>query len=763
MSAEAAAVQSPAARCCLHTQGNESIMPLPRAGLASLVVCCLQIATIAMPSIAGEPTLPRPPVTPVRVEHTKLGALTAVDPYRWMEDPNSGEFVAWAKDQAAYTRAVLDKNTQNLDLAKRIHEIAVTQDAVANAKRRGDELFYLKRLADADTFSLMMRVRDGAERMLFDPRASSDGSKRSIDYYEPSPDGRYVAFGVSANGSEESVLQVLDARLGKLLPERIARAHNGSPAWRPDGTAFFYTRRPPVPPDAPTSIRNQRARSYLHVVGNDPARDAAVFGFEVSPAITMAISDSPSVYVAAGSSFALAIDRRGAMSDLIIYWAPSNSVFDNHAPWKKLADVEDGVEDYCLHGDDLYLLLHRDAARHKVVRVSLDTPDLSKATVVVPNGTAVNSELAVASDALYVRILDAGIGRILRVPFDGSPPTRLTLPVEGAIRQLDADPSRPGVTFELSSWTQPRAIYAYDPVKGHCADLALTPPPRDQAIALESHEVMVRSADGTEIPLSIVHRRGLDSSRPHRTLLKAYGSYGFPLAPRFDPRDRVWFERDGIFATAHVRGGGEYGEEWHVAGMKQRKQRSIDDYLACARYLIAEKMTSPSLLAAEGGSAGAIVIGSAITQKPELFGAAFVYVGIFDPLRFESGSAIGAMNAREFGSAANPDELPSLYAMSAYYQVRDHVPYPATLFTGGAHDARVPLWQPAKMAARLQAATSSNKPVLLRIDYEGGHGYSSESEYESELADEYAFLLWQLRDVRAAEVAKESPSPSEKK
>ena len=716
--------------------------------LPIVAACCLIIATGSLSLAAGK-KLPIQPRAEIRIEKATLASMTLIDPYRWMEDRDSPEFAAWVKGQDEYTRALLDAYTERAQISKRILELSGERDESRQIRRRRDMIFYCGRPAKANTYKLFVRGgREGATRILFDPSASTEESGLSIDYYEPSPDGRYAALGIAANGSEDPLLRVIEVSTGRLLTERIARTRSAMPQWRPDGESFFYMRRPSLAPDAPAAARGQRARSYLHVVGTDASRDAAVFGYDVSPQILVGISDSTWVRSYPGSPYALAIARRGAKTDRTIYFAPLKSVVDSRTPWKKLTDVEDGVDDYAVHGHDIYLLTHKDAPRSKVIRTSLDAPDLAHAEVVVPPGNAVAQELAVASDALYVRMLDGGVGRIVRVPFDGSPASPLTLPFAGAVKQFDAAPSLPGISFQLESWTRPRMTYAYDPATGRFSQLVVTELSGNQTVPLESKDVTVASADGALIPLSIVYRRGLDLSVPHPTMLTAYGSYGEPLDPYFDPRQQAWFERDGIYAVAHVRGGGEYGEEWHVAGMKQNKQNTIDDYLACARYLIKQKLSSAALLAAEGASAGGITIGSAITQHPELFGAAVIYVGIIDPLRFES-TALGAVNAREFGSAANPAELPALYAMSAYYHVIDGMSYPAVLLTGGAHDARVPLWQPAKMAARLQAATRSGKPVLLRIDHEGGHGYSNELDYDSELGDAYAFLLWHLGRARA--------------
>jgi len=713
---------------------------LPVLGLTA---CCA--AQTAVPTSRQE--VPPQPRAAVRSETTELHATTLIDPYRWMEDVESSEFQAWAKGQNAHTRATLDRLDLRRDLLERIRALAAGRDEVKNLKIRASRQFYLKRPAAADTFKLYVRDgRSGPERVLIDPRATTPDGSASIDLYEPSPDGRRVAFNVSMNGSEDAVLRVLDVDTGKLLPDTIDRARHAEPRWRADGDSLFYRRYSKISPGAATAAKYQGSRDYFHVLGSDPDHDVAVFGYDVSPRVPLAAADSPYVFLWPGCPYVFALVQHGTSNDLTLYVAPLVSVDGARTPWKKLAGVEDQVLDMAVHGDDVFLLTHRDAARSKVIRTSLQAPDLARADTVIAPSEVVVSELAAASDALYVRTLDSGIGRIVRLAYDGAAPRSLKLPFDGTIADLVADQATPGFALQLQSWTRPKIYYSYDPSQDRFADLGLLPRATQPGPELASLETQVKSKDGTLVPLSIVYQRGLDRKHPHPTLLSGYGSYGVSIHPSFDPRRLAWLENGGIYAVAHIRGGGEYGEEWHLAGMKHNKQNTIDDFIACARFLIDEGYTSAGRLAAEGTSAGGLTAGGAITQHPELFAAALVKVGIVDAVRFET-APLGPQNAREFGSTAVPDEVKPLYDMSPYYHVVDGTCYPAVLLTGAAHDARVPVWQPAKMAARLQAATASGKPILLRLDSGAGHGYgfgTTNSQLNEELADCYAFLFWQL-------------------
>jgi prolyl oligopeptidase len=297
----------------------------------------------------------------------------------------------------------------------------------------------------------------------------------------------------------------------------------------------------------------------------------------------------------------------------------------------------------------------------------------------------------------------------------------------------------------MSSWTKAYRVYSYDSKTKQLTDTKLRPPgPYDNPTGIESEEVKARATDGTLIPLSIIHQRGLKLDGSHPTLLIGYGAYGITLDPGFNVDALAWLERGGVMAIAHVRGGGEYGEDWHKAGMKLTKPNTWRDFIACAEYLIEKKYTSPTRLAGQGTSAGGITIGRAITERPDLFTAAISEVGVSNTLRAEFGPG-GPPNIPEFGTVKEPEGFKALYEMDAYQHVKDGTRNPAVLVTTGMNDPRVEPWEPAKMAARLQAATTSSKPVLLRVEYEAGHGIgSTKAQFQELLTDEYAFLFWQL-------------------
>jgi prolyl oligopeptidase len=588
------------------------------------------------------------------------------------------------------------------------------------------------------------------EKLIADPVKITPAGSPSfvINYYMPSFDGSRIAYGASPGGSEDAVIHVVDVATGRESAETIDRGWFGSPSWLPDNRSFFHNRMQKMQPGMPGTERELKSKVYLHVLGTDPEKDPVVLGYDVSPRVKMVPTDIPFIVTGPGSPYAFGVIAHGVQNELTVYVAPLASIHSADIPWRKIVDVDDEVTDFASRGEDIYLTTHKGALRFKIIRTSIANPDLAHAQVVVPETEAVIRSQAVASDAHYVFLLDGGIGKVLRIPYSGAGSTKpqpVALPLAGQVWVDASDPRVPGILLGITSWTKASADYAYDPGTNSVTDTHLQPTgPFDNPQDIVSEEVKAPSYDGTMIPLSIVHRRDLKLDGSNPTLLEGYGAYGITLDPYFDPKLLAWLERGGVYAVAHVRGGGEYGEGWHLAGKLLTKHNTWRDLIAAGEYLVKNKYTSPAHLAGEGGSAGGITIGRAITDRPDLFGAALDDVGMSDALRVET-SPNGPPNTPEFGSTKTAEGYQALYEMSAYHHVKPGTPYPAVLVVTGINDPRVAPWEPAKMAAALQAATSSGKPVLLRVDYEAGHGMgSTKTQTEQLLADQWSFLLWQF-------------------
>ena len=700
-------------------------------------------------ALAQSPPGPyRLPPTPAHDVIDAYFGTKVVDPYRYLENLDDPKVATWMKAQNKYARASLDRIPGRAALLARIRALNRAGTNVSGLQIAGGSYLYFTTKPGESVPRLYLRHGlDGPERLLVDPeRQATSGTHYSIDWFKVSPGGKYLAYGISPGGSEHSVLRVVETATGRDLGIGITRADFDFEGffWHPDGESFFYNRLQEPKPGQPSSAYFANNRVYLHVIGRRATEDLPILGSGLTRGVAIAEHDEPWVVTGPGSSYALAVITHGVQPALTVYVAPLSAVVGSGTMWRKVADTADAIDSVALQGQQLYLLTHLNAPRRKVVRTTLSQPDLPHAEVVAPQSSAVIQAMRVAGDGLYLQEFEGGFGRLERLPFDGAGAGQVHLPFPGTIQTVTTDPAASGAVVRLTSWTRSPAYFAYDPATEAVTDTRLLAPSSVDFSGVESEEVRATSSDGTQVPLSILHRRGLARDGSNPALLVGYGAYGYRLDPTFVASRLAWLERGGILAVAHVRGGGEYGEEWHEAGQGAKKQNTISDFIGCARYLIARHYTSAARLAGQGRSAGGITIGGAITREPALFSAALIGVGELDPLRTEF-AANGPENAAEFGSSATEAGFRGLLAISPYQQVRNHVRYPAVLLDTGINDPRVPPWTSAKMAARLQTASSSGRPILLRIDYEAGHGFgSTTSQSEELLADQYAFLSWQL-------------------
>lgn len=670
-----------------------------------------------------------------------------VDPYRWMEDAKSSETANWMRAQADCSRAYLDRLPVRAELLKRFDELSDTGVRVSGVQRAGAFYFYYRRAPGENDNRLYVREGfKGAERLLIDPdKLSSAGKRYSIDSYSPSFDGKYVNYIVSLGGSENGELRLLETATGRDLGENIDRCRFGAGAWLPDNHSFLYNRLQKLAEGAPPTDLYQKSRVYLHSLGSNPEGDRAVFGFGVNPNIPMESTPIPFAGVSVGSKYVFAIVNSGVSPNSEYYVTTLDQLAETPIPWRRIATLDDDIAGTDIHGDDLYLTTYKNTPRFKVVHVNLSQPDLTKADTVFPASEAVVTNIGAAKDALYVQTLDGGVGKLWRVEYKGGAPQPLKMPYQGTAFIGSTDQLTEGLLYGLTSWTRSEAYFALNPKTQASTDTSLVPPIPIDMSSIETVSVRVKSHDGAMVPLVILYKRGLKRDGTNPTLLDGYGAYGIVnTEPFFASNFLPWLERGGIIGLAGVRGGGEYGEEWHLAGKEKTKPNTWKDFIACAEYLISEKYTSPAHLSGLGGSAGGILIGNSITERPDLFGAAIDQVGDNNALRFEV-TPNGVPNIPEFGSVKTEEGFKALLAMDAYHKVKDGVKYPAVLLTTGINDPRVEPWMSAKMAARLQAASASGKPILLRVDYDAGHGFGSTKKQRNEQnADIYSFLLQQL-------------------
>jgi prolyl oligopeptidase len=697
----------------------------------------------------------KPPAAPVKTVTENYFGTKIADDYRYMEEFKDPAVQAWVKAQADYTDKILKEIPGRESLLKRIEELdAGAPFTLYGITRRANrDLFYFKQGASENVAKIY--IRDGAtstERLLIDPETFPKQNPQdhfTLSFYRVSPDGALLLYGSAASGSELTTLKVFDLKANRDLPDAIDRleAEYALPTWLPDSKSFTYSRRRKLAADAPETEGYKFTQAFSHTLGKDSEKDPYLFGNGAVGSPAMGEMDFPAVVVPMGSDWVVGQIKHGDETDITLYAAPLGQLGSQEIEWSKVCDRTNLVTDFAVHQGDIFLLTAQDAPRFKIVRTSLSEPEIASAAVVVPASKFVIDDLAVAQDALYVGRLEGVPHKLLRVPFAANAkPEPIALPANEPSGNFEAvTPNLPGVFVRTRSWTHEGQLFYFNAATKKFTDTDLLPVGKfDSPKDLVSTEVMVTSHDGVEVPLSIIHRKDLKLDGMNPTMISGYGGYGHTQSMGYDPVNLGWFEQGGVIAIAHVRGGGTFGKEWHHAGRKSTKPNTWKDFIACAEYLVKAGYTQPSKLAGKGGSAGGILIGRSITERPDLFGAAQIAVGCTDMLRFET-TMNGPPNIPEFGTVTKEDSFRELLAMSTLHQIKDGTKYPAVILTHGINDPRVEPWQSAKTTARLQAASASGKPVLFRVDYHSGHGIgSTKKQRQEEKADVWSFFLWQF-------------------
>lgn len=685
-----------------------------------------------------------PPTARTETVRDTYFGVTIADPYRWMET-ETAEFDSWLDGQDAYARDVLEALPGRAEILARLRSLRADQ----GVRRLGVTLAggYVFALREDPGKAVPVLVASGtgaAERVLLDPNTMRDpdgAAHHAVDWYVPSPDGRYVACGISMGGSERSVLRVVEVPTGDLLPDAIDGAWLRFVSWLDDGESLLYHRF--------RGTDRRDSRSLRHRLGTDPATDLVLLARGLNERLPLSPVDRPLLYRPPGSAWTVAIVSHSGLSgsvtsdlgDCTLYVAPTECLDEPaDCPWRLVAAREDGVTAFALGPDTVYLVSHRDAPRRRVLAVPAAG---GPSRVAVPEGERVVTAVDVVHGHLFVREHDGGVARLRRAPLDGTrtapgggEPVEVPLPIDGAITEWTELPDPPGLRIVLDSWTSPMRTYRYHIGTGEFSAGGSRAGHED----VVAYRVFAPARDGTPIPISLVHRRDLAYDGGNPVWLAGYGAYGITLVPGYEPHRAVWLEHGGIWAVAHLRGGGEYGRAWHEAGRLSTKENTVTDFIDCAEHLVARGYTRPGLLVGVGGSAGGIPTGGALVRRPDLWGAMVISVPVVNSLRFEF-SENGPINMGDLGSLRTEDGFRSLLMSDAYHRVHDGTAYPPVLLTAGRNDSRVPAWQPGKFAARLQAAAPDGL-TLLRVDSDAGHGFGSTADQRDiEFADQFAFAL----------------------
>ncbi len=687
---------------------------------------------------AGAGRFPPAPVARVEVVKDTYFGETLSDPYRWMENDKDPEWLPFLRGQNAHTRAVLDVIPGRDRLLKRIQDLSGDTATTRIARRCGARLFYEQRPVGADNFKLFVR-QSGVDRVLIDPtQLSVAGGHMSLDWWEPSPDGAHVVYGLSKDGSEDSVLHVLRVDDGRDLPEHIANTEAANPQWLDDGSGFFYNQLTGAV-DTPERYLDSQAR--FHRLGSDPAADPVLMKRGLDANVRYERIQLPAIRTFFGSEYAL-LTLSDVRKEFRVLVAKVADAAANRAHWVAVASFEDEITDVTIDGGMLWLLANRGHPRGRILRTAVSSADVAGASEVVPEGKVVIEGLERAKDGLYLDMMDGGISGLRRLDYGGTV-HEIELPFDGTLRALACEPREEGALFSFTGWLTPGDIWSVD-AAGKVAATGITPKPSIDVSAYEAKRSFATARDGTKIPYTLLYRRGLKRDGRTPAWISAYGSYGLSAyTPAFAGRTLALIDAGFVVGYANVRGGGEYGRQWHKAGQLTNKPNTWRDLIDVCEELCRDKYTARSRLAIGGRSAGGITVGRALTERPELFAAVVDGVGWSNPLRYVA-EQNGYGEEPEWGAISDEAGYRALKSIDSYQHVRDGVAYPAVLLTTGVTDPRVGPFHVAKMAARLQAASSSGKPILLRVDFDAGHGIgSTRTQQDRETADTYAFLLWQ--------------------
>ena len=713
--------------------------------------------TCALLSISVAVFAATPPTAPERpVLETHFGTPLS-DPYRYFENVKDPEVMTFLESQARYAEAALASIPGRQKVLQRVTDLSQNAgDVVSGVVERADgKLFYLRRGAADNQYKLYWRAGPlGAEHLLVDPEKlqAKIGTPVAVNYFVPSWDGAYVAYGLSAGGSEFASLYVLETATGRQRGTAISRAVGGGQqavAWSPDSRSVLYNRLQELAKGAPPEEFYRNSTVYKLKVGSAESAAVPIFSAKLLPALELQPGDYATLTTSPDSRWVIATVNDTTDEQYQLFVAAAADLGKPAAQWRRLARVSDGVRHVELHGDELFMLTHSGAPNFRIVRLNLRQGGFADSVELVPQQAGAIQSFTVTREALYFVARDAFNNTLRRASLDDKSISAVPLPISGDVELVDDDAhQRSGVLAFAESWTEASRLYAWDPSARAAKEWPLARRGDFSSAAdIEVTEERVPGADGVLIPLTILSKRGMALNASNPTILYGYGGYGLTFDPFFDPSLYAWLERGGVFAVAAVRGGGELGDAWHRAGFKESKPNTWKDGIACAEYLIAHKYTSPAYLAAQGASAGGIFVGRVLTARPDLLRAAIDQVGITDATRAEF-SANGATNISELGTVSNADEFYALLDMSSYDHIVAGTSYPAVLIAHGLNDPRVDIWHSLKFAARLQKATASGRPVLLRVEQQGGHGIgSTRLQRLAETADIYAFLWWQMGDA----------------
>ncbi|MGB6803667.1 MAG: prolyl oligopeptidase family serine peptidase [Candidatus Sulfotelmatobacter sp.] len=709
------------------------------AGFRSILVFAFLLFVVAAVCAGDEVQTSAPsgpPKAEMRPVTENLHGTKIVDPYRWLEDGTSADTQKWVAEEMAYTRSVLDPLAGRDLIHKRLTEL-LGIGSIGVPRIAGRYYFYTRREGMQNQPVLYVREGlDGKDRALVDVNQLAADGTVALDWFYPAEHGKYVAYGTSVSGSEMSTLHVIETKTGTLLPDTIERTRAASIAWSLDNSGFYYTRYPNKG-DVPEGQERYNRHVFYHLLGTDPATDPPIFGEGRDP------EDWPSVSLDNDGSLLLITVAQGwTKTELFLVDTRKGT------PPTRITTGKNFLYSATLYNGRIYIVTNEDAPRFRVFMAEAGNYDRDDWQEIIPQAGGVLKDAELWGGKIFAQYEQNATSQLRVFDLGGVLLGNLTLPALGSVFACQGKWDRDEVFYGFESFTIPRSIYRYDLKTGSTTLWAKVDAPGIDPAAYEVEQEWYHSKDGTRVPMFVVSRKGVKKDGQNPTVLTGYGGFDISLTPEFESDIYLWLEHGGVYAVANLRGGSEFGEDWHRAGMLDKKQNVFDDMIAAAEFLISEKYTDKGHLAIWGGSNGGLLMGAMITQRPDLFRAVVCDVPLLDMLHYQK-FQIARLWIPEYGNAEDPAQFKWLYAYSPYHHVKAGTEYPAILFTTADSDSRVDPMHARKMTALMQASAANGgsrvRPILLRVETKAGHGPGTPVGTQvEEDTDAYSFLFWQL-------------------
>jgi prolyl oligopeptidase len=701
-----------------------------------LVCFCIFAVAVLADDVPAKPSPTAPPAAPQKPVEDLVQGHKITDPYRWLENAGSPETQQWVSEELSFTRRILDPLPGRDQLHKRLSELLAI-GTISAPQLGGKYYFYTKREGTQNQPVLLVREGvEGKDRALVNVNALAADGTVALDWWTPSEDGKYVAYGTSPSGSEMSTLHVIETATGNLLPDSIERTRAASIAWKLDNSGFYYTRYPKKGEVAEgQEVYNRHV--FYHALGTNPSKDPLIFGEGRDP------EDWPEVGLSNDGRWLLITVEQG--------WTKSELYLQDLKAGTAPVRITDGKN--FLYGGEIFngkifVTTNEDAPRYRMFVVDASSPVRANWKEIIPQNDAVLQGTAVVNGLLLAQYEKNATSQLKLIATDGKMLGDVQLPAIGSVFGLGGKWNRKEVFFAFHSFTIPDSIYQINLSNRGTSLWNKVEAPGIDPEKYGVEQLWFNSKDGTRVPMFVFHKKGIELNGKNPTLLTGYGGFNVSLTPSFVGDRYLWLEHGGVFAVANLRGGAEFGEDWHRAGMLDKKQNVFDDFIGAAEFLISQKYTDKDHLAIRGGSNGGLLMGAALTQRPDLYRAVVCQVPLLDMLRYQN-FQIAKLWIPEYGSSEDPKQFDWLYAYSPYHHVKQGAEYPSILFMSADTDTRVDPIHAKKMAALMQAEAangqSHDRPILLRIDTKAGHGAGKPIAKQIEdLTDVYSFLFWQL-------------------